>query len=236
MKRERLRPRLLPFGVLALALVTALLLNPTPLMAGLAVLLAVLGAGRSLTRREPWGRADDITTLRLGLLLVFTALVVDGPGFGWAAVAVGALALALDAVDGPVARRSGQTAAGAAYDETVDALVVLVLALGLVPLWGWWCALPGLTYYAFRGIALVRPAWRRPLPPSGARKLVAASQGVLLLTAGSPPALAVPPLGVLCAGAALLALGWSFGRDIVWLERRRAEDPSALSVPGARPS
>ena len=265
MSRAARRPRLLPLGVLGLALVIAVLFSPTVpaavLTGVIALLLAVIGAGRSLARRGPWGPADDITTIRLGLLLVFTALVLGATGFGWAAVAVAALALALDAVDGQVARRTGRTGAGAAgpapepppagsaagprdtgandagaaYDENVDALVVLVLSLGLVPLWGWWCALPGLLFYAFRAVRRFRPAWRRPLPPSGARKVVAASQGVLLLTAGSPPALAVPPLGVLCAAAALLALGWSFGRDVVWLERRRAllgrrrpEDPGAL--------
>lgn len=239
-RTARTRTRMLPLGILTLALVTAAVLRPTPLMVGLAVLLAAIGAGRSLVRSEPWGRADDITTARLGLLLVFTALIVGGTGFGWAAVAVAALGLTLDAVDGKVARNArssdpGCTDAGAAYDESVDALVVLVLSLGLVPLWGWWCALPGLLFYGFRGVTLLRPAWRRALPPSRARKVVAASQGVLLLTAGSPPALAAPPLGVLCAGAALLALGWSFGRDIVWLERHRAEGPGTLSVPGARP-
>lgn len=240
-RTARTRTRMLPLGILTLALVTAAVLRPTPLMVGLAVLLAAIGAGRSLVRSEPWGRADDITTARLGLLLVFTALILGGTGFGWAAVAVAALGLTLDAVDGKVARNArssdpGCTDAGAAYDESVDALVVLVLSLGLVPLWGWWCALPGLLFYGFRGVTLLRPAWRRALPPSRARKVVAASQGVLLLTAGSPPALAFPILGVLCTGAALLALGWSFGRDIVWLERHRAEGPGTLSVPGARPS
>lgn len=211
--------RLRPLAVLGLAAACALLVSPTVLTAAFAAFIAIIGAARSLAHREPWGPADDITTIRLGLVIVFAALVPADHRFGWAAIGVGAIALALDGVDGRVARRTVRTDAGAEYDETVDALFILVLALALVPLWGPWCAIPGLLYYAFRAIAALRPAWRRPLPASMARKAVAASQGVLLLTAGSPLALAVPTFGIASAAVALALLVWSFGRDVLWLER-----------------
>lgn len=55
---------------------------------------------------------------------------------------------------------------------------------------------------------------RAPLPPSRARKAVAAAQGVALAVAVAVPA------GRLLA-AALAALAWSFGRDVRWLWVRR---------------
>ena len=181
--------------------------------------LVVLGAGRSLFRGERWQPADDITTLRLGLIMVFAALVLGNVGFSWPAVAVGALALILDACDGYVARRTGTTSAGADFDESVDALVVLVLSVALIPLWGWWVLLPGTFYYLFRGATLIRPIWRRQLPPSVLRKTIAASQGILLLTAGSPLAVENPWIGIMSAAIALSALVVSFGRDVLWLEQ-----------------
>jgi hypothetical protein len=65
--------------------------------------------------------------------------------------------------------------------------------------------------------ARVLPWLSAPLPPSTARKTVAALQGVLLLAAASgllPPAARV---GVVAVALALLV--WSFGRDVGWLWR-----------------
>ena len=75
--------------------------------------------------------------------------------------------------------------------------------------------------YAFVVAGLLLPWLTAPLPPRFSRKAVAAAQGVVLVTAVSgllPPAAAVVALS-----AALAALCWSFGRDVVWLARRRAE-------------
>lgn len=184
----------------------------------MSVLVIGVGAGRSLGRREPWMPADHVTTVRLGLIVIFCALALPGSGFSWPAVTIAAVALALDGVDGFVARRTGSTDAGAFYDEAVDALFILLLGLGLVPVWGWWAALPGALYYIFHGIAFFRPAWQRPLPASKLRNIVAASQGVLLLTAGTPLAQTNWWLGPGAIGLAVIALGWSFGRDIRWFE------------------
>lgn len=217
-----MRRLLVPIPVLGSALAIAWVIHPSPLAVALFVLIAAGGGARSLSRQQSWNPADDITTLRLGLIVVFTALVLaDGAsGFAWPAVVIGALALALDACDGWVARRTISTPAGAAYDEAVDAMFVLILSIALVPVWGLWCVLPGLLHYLYRAVGVVRPAWRRPLPPSRRRKIVAAAQGILLLTAGSPLAVSAPSVGWLWAGAALAFLLWSFGADIVWLERK----------------
>ncbi|SMX68032.1 CDP-alcohol phosphatidyltransferase [Brevibacterium sp. 239c] len=209
-----------PLAMLSAATLISAALHPQWSTILIVLTLFGLGAGRSLLRAETWRPADDVTTVRLGLIMVFTALVIRDDGFSWTAIVVGGLALILDACDGYVARRTGATSAGADFDESVDALVVLVLSVALVPIWGWWVVLPGTFYYLFRGAALLRPAWRQQqLPPSALRKTIAASQGILLLTAGSPVALANPSLGIMSAVIALAALVFSFGRDIVWLER-----------------
>lgn len=182
--------------------------------------VAVVGAARSLSRRDPWTRADDLTTVRLGLIVMVCAVFLagGGSGFSWPAVALGGTALAMDGLDGKVARRAGSTRAGALYDETVDALFILILSVALVDLWGPWCLIPGLLYYVFHLVAAFRSAWRQRLPASLSRRVIAAAQGILLLMAGTPVAVAVPALGVLCVAAAVVSVLYSFGRDIVWLE------------------
>lgn len=210
-----------PFTLLWLSAAAALYIRPDiSTLIGAVGIIAVAG-GRSFMRRGPWTLADDITTTRLGLILIFCALALGEPGFSWLATVVGAVALALDGVDGVVARYLGSTAAGAAFDESVDALFILLLGLGLIPLWGFWTVLPGAMYYLYHAIAFLRPTWRRPLPPSRLRKVIAAAQGILLLSAGSPVAQDYWWFGVGCAGLALVTLLFSFGRDVLWLEQQQ---------------
>lgn len=216
------RWRVPAFLVLTMAVAIAGLISSDLVGAVVCALVAVIGAARSLLRRDPWTRADDLTTFRLGLIVIVTALflVGEGPGFSWTAVTLGGTALAMDGLDGKIARRTGSTRAGALYDETVDALFILILSVALVALWGPWCLIPGLVYYVFHLVAALRPAWRQRLPASLSRRVIAAAQGILLLVAGTPIAVAVPPFGVLCVAAAVVSVLYSFGRDIVWLEGR----------------
>ena len=218
-----------PLALLGAATLISAALHPHWSTILIMFVLVVLGAGQSLFRVETWQPADDVTTLRLGLIMVVVALVLGDVGFSWAAVVIGALALILDACDGYVARRTRATSAGAGFDESVDALVVLVLSVALIPVWGWWVVLPGTFYYLFRAAVFLRPAWKHQLPPSVLRKTIAASQGILLLTAGSPLALENPWLGIMCAVIALAALVFSFGRDVLWLERRAGARAPARS-------
>lgn len=209
-----------PITLLCLCVTAALLLHPGWLTVILGLFVIAIGAGQSLFRREPWMLADHITTTRLGLIIVWCALVPGETGFSWPAVIVGAVALALDGPDGVVARKTGGTHAGAAYDEAVDALTILLLGIGLAPLWGAWTVIPGLLFYVFHAIALVRPTWRHPLPPSLRRKSTSAAQGVLLLSAGSPLAQAWSWVGLSYVGGALGLVVYSFAADVYWLERR----------------
>lgn len=207
--------------VLLGALLVARSLTPNLLDGVVCLMVAGVGATRSLLRRDRWTLADDLTTLRLGIVVMVTAslLADDGSGFTWTAVVLGATALAMDGLDGKIARSTGSTRAGALYDETVDALFILILSVGLVPVWGPGCLIPGLMYYSFHAVAVFHSAWRKRLPHSLSRRVIAAAQGILLLVAGSPIAVAFPAFGLLCVAAAVMSVLYSFGRDILWLER-----------------
>jgi hypothetical protein len=76
--------------------------------------------------------------------------------------------------------------------------------------------------YAFVLAGRVWPQLRAPLPPSRARKVVAAVQGVVLVFAAVP---FVPrPIAAIAVAVALVTLVWSFGRDLLWLVRRSRRD------------
>jgi len=141
------------------------------------------------------------------------------------------VALILDGVDGKVARRTNtSTALGARFDMEVDAFLILVLSVYVSMALGPWVLLIGGMRYVFVAAARVAPWLNAPLPPSTARKTVAALQGVLLLLAGAD----LLPYAANFA-VVLLALGslvWSFGRDVLWLWRtsRVAAQTSAEKV------
>lgn len=163
------------------------------------------------------GPADRITLVRAALTAVITALVVDGAE-PQIIVVLGILALISDFLDGQVARRTGTASAfGARLDMEVDAFLILVLSAHVAVAFGPWVLAIGAMRYLFV-VASWRFRWlRAELPPSLARKTVAAVQGIVLVAASSG---IVPRSGVLVA-LALLALLWSFGRDVLWLNRFR---------------
>lgn len=232
-------PRLTVILILMVALGTAGWLAASPVPILLAAGAGVLGAWPVLVPHEPatassgtgsgWHWADCVTCVRLGMLFVVIAAIAvhPDPGFGWLTVAIAIPMLALDLVDGLIARATATTAAGARFDERLDATVVLVLSAALVPLYGAWCLISGLAHFTFRAGAAMRPAWGAELPPSWRRKTVAAFQGPLLLAAGSPPGLAVPAFGWACAVAAVASLLVSFALDIIALERDPAAEGTA---------
>ncbi|MCY1673770.1 hypothetical protein OVA06_03400 [Pseudarthrobacter sp. SL88] len=123
--------------------------------------------------------------------------------------------------------------AGARFDSATDAFLVLVLSVATVAVVGPWTLAIGAMYYVVAAAGLVRPHLRQPLPRSTARKVIGAVQPLALLVAlvmalvpGMPTALAAAAPAV-----ALPLLLFSFGRDVVALERRH--HASATTVPSA---
>ena len=180
--------------------------------AGLLTVLAV-----SLRRsRHVLGPADRVTLARAVLVGIVVALVAGRTTAGPAFVAVASVALVLDGVDGKVARRTRTSSPyGARFDMEVDAFLILVLSVHVAFSLGVWTLAIGGMRYAFVAASWAAPWLRGALPPSLARKTVAASQGIILVAAGS----GLLPFMLSAAGVAgaLGLLTWSFGRDIAWL-------------------
>jgi phosphatidylglycerophosphate synthase len=132
------------------------------------------------------------------------------------------IALALDAVDGWIARITHTISElGARYDMEVDAFLLLALSAYVGPSMGWWVLVIGLLRYVFVAAGWLLPWMRRTLPPRYWRKVVTAVAGIALVIAASGRA-----PGWLALAAVLIALALlveSFGRDTLWLIRRRRE-------------
>lgn len=165
----------------------------------------------------------NIATLgRLVIVGVLFAVVISGTAPNWATFSIAVLALALDGVDGWLARRQGLVSAfGAQFDVEVDAVFALILAIYAATngAAGYWVILLGLPHYLF-WIARLRLPWLNgPLPPGFARKAVCVFQ-IGTLIALQVPVLADGRLAPVI-GAVVLALLWSFGRDILWLWRAK---------------
>jgi phosphatidylglycerophosphate synthase len=136
-------------------------------------------------------------------------------------------ALALDAVDGWVARRSGTaTELGARFDMEVDAFLLLVLSAYVAQTFGLWVMAIGLMRYVFVAAGWILPWLRLPLPPRYWRKVVTAVQGIALTLAASG---LVPGIAAVSVAVALALLVESFGRDVLWLALRQParERPTA---------
>ena len=203
--------------------------------AGAAVILRAAG---SVLRRKPRFStpADRVTLGRATIVACCAAETVvclmTGSGTGASSVVVllGTAAFLLDAVDGRVARLTGSaTAGGARLDSDTDGALVLVLSCAAARTFGPWPLGIGLMYYAFLAAAWFRPSLKDPLPSSTVRRVIGATQPAALLFALLPGV--PPPLGAMVLGPALGLLAFSFGRDVVKLERlrRAASDPVAGS-------
>jgi len=164
--------------------------------------------------------ANWITSVRA--VLAVTVAVIGPTQLGLALVVV---ALALDWVDGQVARRTGTASAfGARFDMETDAFLILVLSVYAADDIGWWVLLIGAARYLLWLAERVLPWLRRPVPPRYWRKVVAAVQGVVLAVAVSGLLPSGWSAGLLVG--ALVLLAESFGRDVWWLWRsREAEVP-----------
>jgi phosphatidylglycerophosphate synthase len=193
--------------------------------------LVGIALGRSGARR--FGPANAVTAARSTLIAVVTALVVTSFTQEVSAVLLVALvaaALALDAVDGWVARRTGsESAVGARFDMEADAFLLLVLSAYDAPIVGPWILAIGLMRYAFVAAGWLFPGMRAQLPFRYWRKVVAAACGVALLLVAS--GLLPSPLDVVAGGVALGLLIESFGRDVIWLIRVNSSRRSLVYSP-----
>jgi phosphatidylglycerophosphate synthase len=191
----------------------------------------------ALTRAGPpaLGPADLITLVRALLTCALAALVADSFVHGAEVavlVALAVVALVSDAVDGRVARRTGPSSFGARFDGEVDAFLILVLSVYVAAEGRGWVLAIGLARYAFAAAGWVLPWMRRKLPPRYWRKVVTAAQGIALAVAAAD----VVPAWLATAGllVALALLAESFGRDVLWLWRRRSPERERLADQSGR--
>jgi len=197
----------------------------------LVVAVVVVGLARCA---HALGPADLVTLTRATLACAVAGLVADaflGQPVTVAVVTLATVALVLDAVDGWVARWTRSASAfGARFDGEADAFLMLVLSAYVARSFGAWVLAIGLMRYAFGAAGWVLPWLRTQLPRRYWRKVVTATQGIVLTVAAAG---VVPDEVAYAALACALAmLAESFGRDVLWLWRRRGdthEDPALVA-------
>src|SRR5215467_1048841 len=217
-------------------LATAALLGAVSATSGLAVAgwIAGLATGSAATGLLVTARmrsdqpamfpADWVTLTRTLLIAGVAGLVAASfgrPVSITALVTLSSVALALDAVDGQVARRTDTaTSLGGRLDGEVDAFLILLLSSVVSQAYGSWVLVIGAARYALLLAGWLMPWLAAPLPPRYWRKVVAAVQGIVLTVAIS--GLLDRVVGMIAVAAALLLLAESFGRAVIWLYRTGA--------------
>jgi phosphatidylglycerophosphate synthase len=230
-------------GLIAQVLLLAMLastaaLGEVGLTVGIAcavTMSAALAGGLARNDGAPLGPASWVTLARATLAVGVAALAADSFTHETPVallVTLASVALVLDAVDGWVARHTGTaTALGARFDGEVDAFLILALSVYVAPACGAWVLAIGAARYLFLAGEWLLPWMRAPLPPRHWRKVVAATQGVVLTVAAA----GVLPMTLTQAllGAALALLAASMGECVWWLWRRRHAAPSGSLRTGA---
>ncbi|CUA92287.1 Phosphatidylglycerophosphate synthase [Pannonibacter indicus] len=199
-------------------------------LAASAVLLAVFGLVlRGLVHHQfhKFGAANTVTAIRAAMVSLVAAVVLfaemhrAGVEVHWTLAGLAGLALALDGLDGYLARRLHQESdLGARFDMEVDAFLILCLSAAVWQLdkAGPWVLLIGLMRYGFVLAQYVQRRLAAPLPPSFRRKLVCVVQVAALCVLLLP--FVTAPLSVWIAAVALTALAWSFAVDTAYLLRK----------------
>lgn len=171
-----------------------------------------------------FGWANRVTLGR-GVLVAIVAGALAANAFTnaiWLWLAVAVIALLLDGVDGWIARRTKtHTPFGARFDMELDAVLILILCIGLLQSehLGIWALLIGGMRYLFIAASWPFPWLKAPLFASFRRKAVCVWQVVALLLALTP--LTSPLATSLLALSALITLIYSFGFDVWWLYQKR---------------
>lgn len=215
-------------GALLTAVLALLLVAPNHVAALLAAVGIYLTGAIVLIIAMPdqttLGWANRVTLLRGAIVCALAGALVEPTLFIERAetiIALVVLVLALDGVDGWLARRLDEASAfGARFDMETDAALIFVLCTGLwlSGLGPAWVMAIGLMRPAFLAAGLVFPSLAKPLPESFRRKLICVVQiGALpaALLPGLPEALRLTLLA-----SALLGLIVSFTIDTFWLLRR----------------
>ncbi|MGH8220279.1 MAG: CDP-alcohol phosphatidyltransferase family protein [Steroidobacteraceae bacterium] len=231
-------------GLVAEAILLATLaatvgLGPPGWVAGMACAVVTnVALARGLVRsgaNEPTP-GEWITLLRATLVGGIAALVADAldrPVPVLTLVALAAVALALDTVDGGVARRTHTvTRLGGRFDMEVDAWLILVLSVYVAQGVGAWVLAIGAARYVFVAAGWLLPWMRAAARPRHWNKVVAAIQGIVLTVAAADVLPRVIIKVVLVIAAALLAE--SFGREILSLWRHRQIERHARQVAQTR--
>lgn len=183
--------------------------------------------GRAYHPFPVFGAANTVTAIRAAMVSLVAAVVLFAEmhraeaAAHWALAGLASLALALDGLDGYLARRFHQESdLGARFDMEVDAFLILCLSAAAWQLGkaGPWVLLIGLMRYGFVLAQYVEARLAAPLPPSFRRKLVCVVQVAALCVLLLPPVAA--PLSIWIAGVALAALTWSFAVDTAYLLRK----------------
>lgn len=212
--------------------------HPGLLIGASATLYLAVAVGLALTaprqlRRFGW--PNRVTLVRAMLVIILAAALLEPAIYrdhGWLLASIALLALALDGLDGWLARRLDLASEfGARFDMEVDAALIMVLCLGLVVSGkvGPWALAIGLVRYCFV-LAMVGLPWlKRPLPERFRRKLVCVWQVASLLIALLP--IVSPVQAGLILAFALVLLGLSFAIDVAWLWRQR-DTHSVPNTPG----
>jgi phosphatidylglycerophosphate synthase len=197
------------------------------------VCIVILARLRRFHPFPRFGAANTVTLARAALTCALaTAVLAPGLGAGLAPGSVCGLALvalALDGLDGWIARRSSLVSRfGARFDMEVDALLVMVLSMIALKAGkaGSFVLLIGLMRYLFLVARLFVGRLRADLPESLRRKSVCVIQVVVLIVILLPGV--ASPLSDALAAAALATLAWSFAVDTLWLLAPRSA-PAALA-------
>ncbi len=171
---------------------------------------------------DSFGRANRVTLARGTMTALLLALIGEGAisASAWFAVIVASLVVALDGIDGWIARNRGNTSDfGARFDMETDTLLIFGTA---ALAWqhgkaGPWILAAGLMRYAFVASSYLLPWMSRTLPSSRRRQTICVV-GALSLTASLAPPL-LPPISDVVALAGLALLSSSFAIDVAWLAR-----------------
>lgn len=196
----------------------------TAVLMGLGCIAVLAGLWRGAYPHDRLGLCNVATATRgagicvlAGLTLVPNAVAE----LGWALVALAALTLFLDGLDGWLARRSGlHSRFGARFDVESDVAFSIMLA---VLLWqadkvGLWFVAIGLLRPAYLFASIFLPALRIPLPDAYWRKCMAAIQMSIQVALLTP--VVQPPFSEIIAATLLFVMILSFAVDIRWQWRQ----------------